>query len=219
MSSERPFQIALCALYTCYTFLRTYYRRAARRKWVLSWPKGFDGILLAILIPYEVLGFALYILLPERLAAGALPLAAWLRWAGLAPGVAALGLFGWTHHSLGPNFARSLQIRDGHSLVTSGPYRWVRHPMYTAFYLLHVSAFLLTANAFLGLTWTAGLTLVIAARIGREERMMLRAFGSAYRRYMAQTGRFLPPLSLRRKAGRPQAARVHETGNRSYATP
>lgn len=201
MSGERPFQIALCILYSAYTILRTHYRRASHRRWSPARPKGIDSVLLAVLIPYEVLSFALYLFFPEQLAPGALPLPPWVRWIGLIPGVGALGLFWWTHHSLGANFARSLQIRDGHSLVTSGPYRWVRHPMYTAFYLLHGAVFLLTANAFLGLTWTAGLTLVLAVRVGREERMMLRAFGPAYRRYIAYTGRFLPRLaSLSRMA-------------------
>jgi protein-S-isoprenylcysteine O-methyltransferase Ste14 len=202
MSGERPFQIALCVLYSCYTLLRTHYRRAARRPWILAWPKGIDTILLAILIPYEVLGFAVYLLIPRWLASGALHMPLWLRWAGVVPGVAALSFFWWAHHSLGANFDRSLQIRDGHSLVTSGPYRWMRHPMYTAFYLLHLAAFLLSANAFLGVTWTAGLTVVLATRVKREEQMMLRAFGPAYRRYLAQTGRFLPRLFPHERKGR-----------------
>jgi protein-S-isoprenylcysteine O-methyltransferase Ste14 len=201
MSGDRPFQIALCILYSCYTLLRTHYRRVARRPWIPARQRGLDSILLAILIPYEVLGFAVYLLAPEWLAWGALPLLPWLRWAGLVPGVAGLGLFWWTHHSLGANFARSLQIRAGHSLVMSGPYRWVRHPMYAAFYLLHLAAFFLSANALLGVTWIAGLTLVLGVRVRREERMMLDAFGLAYRQYMAQTGRFPPRLAPHGKRG------------------
>jgi len=60
--------------------------------------------------------------------------------------------FAWVHHVLGPNSSSTLNIRANHTLVTGGPYRWVRHPMYTAFYVLHLATILATANLFLG--WT-----------------------------------------------------------------
>jgi protein-S-isoprenylcysteine O-methyltransferase Ste14 len=120
------------------------------------------------------------------------PLPAWARWAGAIPGLIALGLFVWAHRSLGRNYSKWLHIRQGHTLVTHGPYRWVRHPMYTAFYLIHIAALLLSANWFLGLTWIGGLTLLMAARVPREEAMLVEAFGAAYEDYMGRTGRFLP---------------------------
>jgi protein-S-isoprenylcysteine O-methyltransferase Ste14 len=85
-----------------------------------------------------------------------------------------------------------LKIKDSQELVTDGPYRWIRHPMYTAFFVLHVAAFLLTANWFIGLTWMSGLTAIIFLRVKREEAMLLSAFGSEYRSYMENTGRFVP---------------------------
>ena len=71
--------------------------------------------------------------------------------------------------------------------------------MYKAFFILHVAAFLLTANWFIGLTWMGGLTAIIYLRVKREEAMLLSAFVSEYRSYMEHTGRFLP-IVLKRKS-------------------
>jgi protein-S-isoprenylcysteine O-methyltransferase Ste14 len=67
--------------------------------------------------------------------------------------------------------------------------------MYSAFYLLHVAAFLLTANWFIGATWIAGLTAIIFLRVNREEAMLLARFGDTYTAYAENTGRFLPRIS------------------------
>jgi len=109
-------------------------------------------------------------------------------------GVMALLLFLWIHRYLGSNLSVSLRIKDSQTLITDGPYRWIRHPMYTAFYLLHLATFLLTANWFIGVSWTVGLTIIIALRVRREEAMMINRFGDQYRLYMQQTGRFFPAI-------------------------
>ncbi len=192
MPPERRYQIALCVLYTCFTLLRFRYRRAARAQIPVPREDNGDAQRLGVLIPYEVMTFFLYLLLPRTLAWAAVPVPAAVRWAGAALGCAALVLFAWVHRALGANYSWLLQLREGHTLVTSGPYRWVRHPMYTAFILLHMAAALLSANAFLGLTWLGGLALLLAGRVRREEAMLTEAFGTKYKAYMARTGRFLP---------------------------
>ena len=116
----------------------------------------------------------------------------WLRWIGLTLGIAALLLFVWTHRSLGANFSIEPETTAQQTLVVSGPYRWVRHPMYVAFYALHIATFLLTANGFIVVTWIGGLTLVIGSRIQREEQMMVDRFGTDYRTYAERTARFCP---------------------------
>jgi protein-S-isoprenylcysteine O-methyltransferase Ste14 len=111
--------------------------------------------------------------------------------------ITALLWFIWIHHSLGNNLSVRLRIKESQELVTDGPYRWIRHPMYSAFYLLHLAVFFLTANWFIGVTWVAGLTYIILLRVKREEAMLLAEFGKKYSSYMEHTGRFLP--SFRRK--------------------
>jgi protein-S-isoprenylcysteine O-methyltransferase Ste14 len=71
-----------------------------------------------------------------------------------------------------------------------------------AFYLLHIAAFFLTANWFIGLTWTISLTAVIAMRVKKEESMMIDKFGDKYRLYMERTGRFLPNITINNQVNR-----------------
>jgi protein-S-isoprenylcysteine O-methyltransferase Ste14 len=79
-------------------------------------------------------------------------------------------------------------------LITSGPYQFIRHPIYTAFILILGSALLISANWFIGLAWLGMTVLEVASRIGFEESLMLEYFGDRYRDYMKKTGRLLPRL-------------------------
>ena len=136
----------------------------------------------------------LYTISPRVFATRLIELPTWLRWAGAITGVISVALFFWVHYSLGKNFSSMLHTRDDHKLITSGPYRWVRHPMYTVFYLIATSFFLLSANWYIGLIWFGGFTFVIVTRIESEERVMIEKFGEEYREYMKRTGKFLPKI-------------------------
>lgn len=76
--------------------------------------------------------------------------------------------------------------------MTSGPYRYVRHPMYTALFHSMWAILLLTRNWLVGGVPLVGLCVIVLLRIQREERAMVDNFGDAYREYMKRTGRFLP---------------------------
>jgi len=136
----------------------------------------------------------IYILFPQALAWATSQLSLWSRSVGMLLGLIALLLFIWVHRSHGSNLSVRLQIKESQTLLTDGPYRWIRHPMYTAFYVLHIAVFFLTANWFIGLTWLAGLTIIIILRVKREEAMLLARFGEKYDSYMEGTGRFLPRI-------------------------
>ncbi len=155
------------------------------------------SVWLSIFICYEILTFFLLILFPQTLDWSKLWFPLWARLFGAFLGFLALLWFLWVHRSLGNNFSVKLRIKTSHILVTDGPYRWIRHPMYTAFYILHAAVFFLTANWFIGLTWLTGLTLIVFIRIQREERMLLSNFGKIYGAYMQRTGRFLPRFRLK----------------------
>jgi protein-S-isoprenylcysteine O-methyltransferase Ste14 len=79
--------------------------------------------------------------------------------------------------------------------MTEGPYRWMRHPMYTALFLLGVGFLLLTSNWAVGVPLIIALPILVAVRVGNEEALMIEQFGDEYRAYMQQTGRFLPRLT------------------------
>ena len=117
----------------------------------------------------------------------------WLRWLGVGTGVVAASLLVWVFRSLGTNLTDTVVTRIEHTLVTSGPYRWVRHPFYLAFGLIIVADSLATANWFLALT--GGLTFaLILVRTTREEENLIRRFGDDYRRYQDRTGKLFPRL-------------------------
>jgi protein-S-isoprenylcysteine O-methyltransferase Ste14 len=202
MDSSSPFKIALGILFSCFTVIRVHYRRRSARDEAVPGPDGMDQLLLRGLVFFEAITLLGYLFFSEQAAWTAVALPAGLRWLGAVLGTLALVLFVWVHHSLGDNFASSLRIRDDQTLVTTGPYRRVRHPMYVAFYLLHVAAFLLAANWFIGVTWLGGLTLVIATRVAREEELLIARFGQEYLCYMQRTSRFLPFVRL--KTGGPR---------------
>ena len=112
-------------------------------------------------------------------------------------GIGTLPLFVWTHEALGKNWSADLVIKEEHALVTGGPYRWVRHPMYTAFFGSSLAYFLLSANWVIGLTGL-GTSVLLAARVDKEEALMIEEFGDDYRAYMRRTGRFLPRMTPNR---------------------
>jgi protein-S-isoprenylcysteine O-methyltransferase Ste14 len=216
MPSYGPYQIALYVLYSCFTAIRIHYRRKARRG--SSSPRwNADARLLSALIAFEIGTFAIYGLAPGWLSWAEIPLPPLVRWSGTATGVLSLLLFVWVHRSLGKNYSPLIALRDDHTLVTRGPYRWVRHPMYGAFYLLHVAVFLLSANAFIGLTWIGGLTGVVVLRIPQEERMLTERFGNAYIEYAQRTGRLLPDVFGKRLPERQTAATVPQKARDTQA--
>jgi len=200
MNPERVFRFVLIGVFCLFSILRIRYYRLAKRagyRTVIEESLKYS-IFLSVLICYEVFTFFVYLFLPEWVSWASFSLPLWLRSLGSSLAVLALLLFLWVHGSLGRNFSNTLRIKDRHTVVTSGPYRLMRHPMYTAFYLLHISVFFLTRNGFIGLTWTVGLTLIIILRVKREEAMMVDHFGEEYASYMERTGRFLPLLRMRK---------------------
>jgi protein-S-isoprenylcysteine O-methyltransferase Ste14 len=108
--------------------------------------------------------------------------------------VLALVLFYRVHRELGRNWSDSLQVRETHSLVTDGLYRYVRHPMYSAFFLWGLAQLFLLPNWIAGPAGLVGFAILFGFRVGREEQMMIEAFGDQYRAYMSRTARIIPWL-------------------------
>jgi protein-S-isoprenylcysteine O-methyltransferase Ste14 len=115
-------------------------------------------------------------------------------WLGTAVFGLALALFLATHRQLGRNWSQTLELREGHTLVTHGVYRLVRHPMYTAFFLWGAAQALLLQNWIVGPAGLIGFGTLYAFRVAREEAMMRAAFGQQYADYSARTKRIIPFL-------------------------
>jgi protein-S-isoprenylcysteine O-methyltransferase Ste14 len=136
-----------------------------------------------------MVGVITWLIDPAWMAWSAVALPIWLRWFG----VVTAALLIWTFRTLDTNLTDTVVTRKNHTLVTSGPYRWVRHSLYLAFLMAMIAESLVMANWFLALT--GGLTvLLIFIRTAREEANLLARFGDNYRQYMETTGRFFPRL-------------------------
>ena len=105
-----------------------------------------------------------------------------------------LWLFQRSHADLGTNWSITLEVREKHRLVTRGVYRRVRHPMYLALLLYSAGQALVLPNYVAGLSYGVAMALLVALRVGPEERMMLEEFGKAYEDHMARTKRLVPGI-------------------------
>lgn len=125
-------------------------------------------------------GFAERAAYPAALAAGLLV-------AGLA-----LALFHGSHRALGRQWSVSLELRRDHALQTGGLYRYVRHPMYAAFWAWCLAQALLLPNWIAGPAGFAGFGCLYLFRVPLEEALMREHFGTAYEDYAARTPRVVP---------------------------
>ncbi len=101
-------------------------------------------------------------------------------------------LFYRSHKDLGTNWSVSLEIREEHSLVTNGIYKYIRHPMYSAIWLWVICQALLLQNYIAGFSGILGFGLLYFFRIHREEKMMEQQFGEQYVAYRKKTKRLIP---------------------------
>ena len=98
----------------------------------------------------------------------------------------------WAIRALDRAFAAVVQIKEGQQLVTSGPYRWLRHPSYTGAWVAMIGAALLM-HSYIGLVIMGpGMLLVYMRRIAVEERTLEQAFGEAYTNMKQNTHRLVP---------------------------
>lgn len=142
----------------------------------------------------HMLGLLCYVIRPEWMAWAAVSLPAAVRWTGALLGITATCLIEWTLRHLGPNLTDTVVTRQRHTVITSGPYRFIRHPFYAGAGLALLANSLLAANSFLLITGAAVFSLMMI-RTGREEANLLARFGDEYRRYQERTGRILPKLT------------------------
>jgi protein-S-isoprenylcysteine O-methyltransferase Ste14 len=139
------------------------------------------------------LGVIAYMINPAWMSWSAISLPVWLRWSGAGFCALSLALLTWTLPTLGANLTDTVVTREHHTLVTRGPYRWIRHPFYVAMALVVLGSALVAANWFVLASGAVVFTL-LAVRSRVEEEQLAARFGDAYREYKKRTGRFLPKL-------------------------
>lgn len=115
-----------------------------------------------------------------------------LRWTAVALLIPTLLLFATSFSALGPNYRGGVGLYPNHVLVTTGPYRLIRHPIYLAFIAIMCLVFVLSANWLLGLSGLLLVSSIAIARIPVEERELDERFGTSWREYRDKTGRIFP---------------------------
>lgn len=197
MESETIFRILLPILILAFVSHRGYYASKHKETAESTVKKRKEGLATKIagLISFVGLVSTLaYIIQPNWMSWASLPLPFWLRLSGIGFALAGFALLQWSQNTLGENWSDNPRMIKGQGLVTNGPYRFIRHPIYTAVYLILGSTFFLSANWLIGLAWIGMNALEVTSRIHYEESLMLEFFGDQYREYMKKTGRLFPKV-------------------------
>ena len=195
--NENIFRILAAIILFCGIGFSAYFRRKADRETGEKISRSVDGNILMTLIRVGglLLWFSplIYLINPHWMAWSKLGLADGVRWLGVFIGVLCVAGIYWLFSSIGSGITPTSATRTQHTLVTSGPYRWVRHPLYTIGASLFVAFGMMADNWFIA---TLGILtfILMAIRTPKEEANLIEKFGDEYRQYMKRTGRFLPKL-------------------------
>ncbi len=194
MSDDDLFRIILILGFAVVLPVGAYFRlrSQASGERLDRWQEGvFLLFSIRLLAVVGMSGLLAFMIDPAWMAWSSVVLPVWMRWLGVGFGVLAASLLVWTFRNLGKNLTDTVVTRREHTLVTTGPYRWVRHPFYVAFALAVLANSLTATNWFIFVTGTTVLFLLVA-RTRTEEDNLIKRFGEDYRRYMERTGRFWP---------------------------
>jgi protein-S-isoprenylcysteine O-methyltransferase Ste14 len=121
----------------------------------------------------------------------------WVPWLGVALGVAAIPGAVWLFRSIGSNVSETVLTKASHTLVTHGPYAWIRHPLYTNGVALFLAVGLMASNWFILLCAVVALLSIRLAVVPIEERALIEKFGQRYVEYRRRTGAMWPRFGSR----------------------
>ncbi len=196
MNHESIFRILFLTLFVAAFAISIYHRHKARQSGgqIARGDESALMIFFRALIALPLYGaMLLYIINPEWMSWASLALPSWLRWLSVALGLTMLPLLFWLFHSMGRNISETVLTKTEQNLVTHGPYRWVRHPLYSVASLAFFALGIVAANGFI-IGMTMLVMLMLPSLVEKEEAQLLAKFGESYREYMSRSGRFLPKL-------------------------
>lgn len=125
------------------------------------------------------------------LAQPLLPLSPQLQITGLVLVIAGLLFAVWARVFLGKNWSGTVTIKADHELIRRGPYRWIRHPIYTGM-LAALAGVWFTQGLRSGLLGCALAFLALYRKASREEKFLSAEFGEKFAEHTRHTGMFLP---------------------------
>jgi protein-S-isoprenylcysteine O-methyltransferase Ste14 len=177
--------------------ISAYYRRRARQtgETIARRREGALFVLLRAVFALPLFAAILaYLINPASMSWSDFRAPDWVRWIGVAIGLLAIPSAWWLFSNLGRNVSETVLTKADHSLVTSGPYQWVRHPLYATGGALLIAVGLIAANWFILLLAGVAVVLVRVLVVPREEQALIAKFGDDYRRYKQRTGAMFPRL-------------------------
>lgn len=194
MDNEDIFRIGLLVVLVLRGLIALHYLRPAKAAGLLLGHRE-EGVFLSVALglPYLAycVGIVVYLIEPEWTAWSSIGITPWVGWFGVVPLFVGGALILWGASHLRGNFALSIATKEHHTLVKTGPYRCVRHPLYSAFVVEAVGVSLLMANWFVALM-VVTFWAVLTYRTRLEEDNLINRFGDEYRDYMTKSGRFVP---------------------------
>ncbi len=193
--SEDLFRALLSVAFLALAVLwcRAFLRAGMESRSFFSRQEGLAAaILFRLLLAASMAGIGAYVARPALMEWSHVPLPMAARCSGALLCALALLLFQAAQRALGRDFSPSPRVKRGSVLVTTGPYRAVRHPMYVTFLASWIGYGLMAANWFIGATGIVAECVIMFVRTPKEEAMLAAAFGSEWARYCQSTGRFLP---------------------------
>ena len=122
-----------------------------------------------------------------------LPWSPWQFWVGAALTAAGLLFAVWARRHIGRNWSGSVTLKQGHELITSGPYALVRHPIYTGL-LLAFAGSALVRGEWRGVLAVALVLAALWRKLRLEEQWMREQFGAVYEAYSARVVALIPGL-------------------------
>lgn len=115
-------------------------------------------------------------------------------WLGVLLTAVGIGIALWARWHLGANWSGAVTLKEGHQLIRTGPYRAIRHPIYTGI-LLAIFGTAVTIGEVRALLAVAIVWLSFYVKARREESFLTKEFGSGFVEHKRQTGMFLPRFS------------------------
>lgn len=190
------FRFFALAIFAVGVSIGFYYRyKAEKAGEPISWNE--EGMPVMVLLRlFGLIGWLsviTYLINPDWMKWSEMPLPDWIRFIGVITGAVSVPLLYWLFRSIGRNITQTVKTRKEHELVTNGPYRWVRHPLYSVGTLLFLSFALISSNWFIGLMTLMSLVMLMV-RLPKEEMNLIERFGDEYKDYMRRTGRLIPRL-------------------------
>jgi len=197
MSANTTFRLITILLFLTALSVSIYYRRKAQVSSGDQIDRRQEGdfVMIALRISGLLLWLSIiaYIVYPPLVAWATISLPIWSRWLGVMGGFIAVALLSWMFSSLGMNITDTVVTRREHTLVTHGPYRWIRHPLYTFGILFFLCLSLISSLWIIPMLGIPALAILIK-RTSTEEESLHARFGEEYLQYTQRTGRFLPRI-------------------------